>query len=93
MERTEEAERLARAMMSEEEREATQALVTVLSNLYFETTDFRSARERIKTLYFMVPCLSLKFIQDVIEDNDDLDPAWIMQLKADAENGFPDEPQ
>ncbi|KAG8174484.1 hypothetical protein JTE90_007654 [Oedothorax gibbosus] len=93
MERTKEAECLARRKLTKEEREATQALINVLSTLYIDATDFRTARERIKMLYFMVPCLSLEFIHDTIEANDDLDPAWLMQLKADAENGFPGEPQ
>ncbi|KAG8171140.1 hypothetical protein JTE90_009310 [Oedothorax gibbosus] len=93
MERTKEAERLARNKLSKEERAATQALINELSELFLDTTDFRTARERIKTLYYMVPCLSLEFIKNTIEENDELDPAWIIQLQAEAENGFPDEPQ
>ncbi|KAG8176319.1 hypothetical protein JTE90_016647 [Oedothorax gibbosus] len=93
MERTMEAERAARAKMSQEEKETTQALYDKLSYHYFDATDYRTARERIKNIMLRVPCLSLHRIKNTIKENDYLDPAWIIQLIAEAEKGFPDEPQ
>ncbi|KAG8173800.1 hypothetical protein JTE90_021796 [Oedothorax gibbosus] len=71
MERTKEAEILALAMMSKEEREAAQALLDELSKQVYEAMDFRTCRERIKTLIFRIPHLSWKMINHIIEENDD----------------------